>query len=122
MGALDCTHFRIQSKKINIEKYLTEYNLDELSRFKAVIQILETIPDEKVVIVAAYKQPLQLLTHYLRRQFPSTLILQHYGGANNWPILQEFHEHEESAFLLAVRSSMSEAVSIGCCNHMICID
>lgn len=107
---------------INPYKYLKEFDLSELSRFQSVIEIIKELGDQKVMIVASYKQPLQLLTHYVKEIFPDRRVLEHYGGSNNWPIIQAFHKLGEASIMLATRSSISEAVSIECCNNMICMD
>ena len=117
-----CYIFPNPYEKIDPYKYLKEFDITDLSRFQAVMYLLNVWSVHKVVVTAAYKAPLQLLAVYIKKSQPARTVLEHYGSQpNNWSIIRTFFEPGPH-ILIATVSSISEAISLECANHMICVD
>jgi hypothetical protein len=97
------------------QRVKAEVSLASVSKFRAIVEHLRGVTDERVMIVSEFSDPLEMLKLYLQEAFPGREVYMFHGGvARRDRELAAFKEGADDAILLATRGACGMAVNVEC--------
>ena len=88
------------------------FPLRECSKMSATVDLLRELRDRKVLVLAFYAEPLDLLECYLKEALPGRPIQVHHGKRDMPAAMDMFRAADAPVIMLATRGSVGEGVSI----------
>ena len=102
-------------RPMDIEAAHKKEPLQEVSKFSALIDRLRDIKDQRVMVLAEYSDPLDILALYINDEFPGRPVFKFHGGVSGRDKqLANFKVSAPNAILLATRGSCGMAVNVEC--------